>query len=177
MLHCCLLHSEETDRRSTLDRSVLVCRRKSWEKNLARTQPHACVPSPKIRRNKLRKSIRLRVYFRSRALGPVLFTRNTRKTPKINFPDLPNGCGPRMRATSSAYMLKTKQISNLFDTLGWEGWVGLFGLFPTYRRSPYRCRSLPSFLPCFSTHHYQHVSGSSGVHLSLFRPILKFESF
>ena len=63
------------------------------------------------------------------------------------------------------------------DTRGWEGWVGLFGLFPTYRRSPYRCRSLPSFLPCFSTHHYQHVSGSSGVHLSLFRPILKFESF
>ena len=144
MHHCCLLHSEETDRRSTLDRSVLVCRRKSWEKILAGTQPHARVPSPKIRRNKLRKSIRLRAYSLSRALGPVLFTRNTRKTPKINFPDLPNGCGPRQRATSSAWKAEKtlKKIFQISDPatafrsfqINVETWVG--GLGRTFRIVP-----------------------------------------
>ena len=144
MHHCCLLHSEETDRRSTLDRSVLVCRRKSWEKILAGTQPHARVPSPKIRRNKLRKSIRLRAYSLSRALGPVLFTRNTRKTPKINFPDLPNGCGPRQRATSSAWKAEKTLKKNFSDfrsghstqifPINVETWVG--GLGRTFRIVP-----------------------------------------
>ena len=113
----------------------------------------------------------------ARGLSALYFLHETHaKRQKSTFPTsrmgVARGCGPHL----SIYA-ENKINFNFFDTLGWEGWVGLFGLFPTYRRSPYRCRSLPSFLPCFSTNHYQHVSGSSGVHLSLFRPIFKFESF
>ena len=156
---------------------------------MAGTQPHARVPSPKIRRNKLRKSIRLRAYFLSRALGPVLFTQNTRKTQKSTFPDLPNGCGPRLRATSSAWQAEktrnlffrsgnTTQICLNFDTT----WVG--GLGRTFRIVP----NFPSF--CLTDADLSllsyHVSARTTFHMlagaqryicAFFGRLLKFESF
>ena len=106
--------SEASDRRSTYDRSELVCRRKSWEKNLAGTQPHARVPSPKFGEINCENPFACETSF-SRALGPVLFYTKHTQNAKINLSRPPRmgvarGCGPHL----SAFWLK--KLSNLFDT-------------------------------------------------------------
>ena len=127
--HCCLLYSEETDRRSTFDRSVLVCRRKSWEKNLAGTQPHARVLSPKFGETNCENPFACE-HTLSRGPSALYFLHETHaKRQKSTFPTsrmgVARGCGPHL----SAFRLKKLQIYLTFS--GWEGWVGLFGLFPT----------------------------------------------
>ena len=99
--HCCLLYSEETDRRSTFDRSVLVCRRKSWEKNLARTQPHARVPSPKFGETNCENPFACEHTF-SRGPSALYFLHKTHaKRQKSTFPTsrmgVARGSGPHLQ--------------------------------------------------------------------------------
>ena len=98
----CLHISEGSDRRSTYDRSELVCRRKSWEKNLAGTQPHARVPSPKFGETNCENPFACETSL-SRARGPVLFHTKHTQNAKINLSRPPRmgvarGCGPHHSA-------------------------------------------------------------------------------
>ena len=99
--HGCLLSSEGSDRRSTFDRSVLVCRRKSWEKNLAGTQPRARVLSPKFGETNCENPFACEQTF-SRGPSALYFLHKTHAKRKNQpFPTsrlgVARGCGPHLQ--------------------------------------------------------------------------------
>ena len=157
---------------------------------MAGTQPHARVLSPKFGETNCENPFACELTL-SRGPSALYFSHETHAKRKNQpFPTsrmgVARGCGPhlqpgRLKKLSNLFFRSgnTTQIClNLFDTK-WVGGLGrTFRIVPNFSSfCPYRSRSLPSFLPCFSTHHSQHVSGSSKVHLRLFRPIVKIESF
>ena len=107
ILHCCLLSfaechteqnfdclfSEGSDRRSSFDRSdwsvAVKVGKRIW---LGRIRKRAS-PAEKFGEKNLRNSIACETSL-SRALGPVLYTQNTRRTQKSTFPDLPEWVWP-----------------------------------------------------------------------------------
>ena len=138
-------------------------------KILAETHPQACVSSRKFG-EKTCELHRLRE-LPSRGASPlVLYTKNTRRTQKSTFPDLPERVW-----TSAVHTTQppAEKISNLFDTFkdacGWEGRVGLFRI--VFSQLCCRSESMPisPFFPTmFLGKPYLHVSGSFGYIFTFF---------
>ena len=115
------------------DRSELVCRRWGWEK--FSWDAAACTrPQLKIRR----KNCEIPSPVRNPSRGPpapVLYTKNTRRTQKSTFPDLPEWVWTADAGHTT--QPPAEKISNLFDTFIGRLWVGGSGrtfsdcLFPT----------------------------------------------
>ena len=131
--------SEGSERRSSFDRSELVCRRKSWEKNLAGTQPHARVPSPKFGETNCENPFACEHTF-SRGPSALYFLHKTHAKRKNQpFPTsrmgVARGCGPHLqpRRLKKLKILTfrsgnaTQICLNFIDTV----WVG--GLGRTFR--------------------------------------------
>ena len=133
------------------DRSELVCRRKVGKRIwLGRIRKRAS-PAENSEK-KLRNSIACENYHLAGPL-PLYFThKNTRRTQKSTFPDLPEWVWTADAGHTT--QPPAEKISNLFDTFIRRLWVGGSGrtfsdcLSPTLL--PFRIgANLPSFLPCF----------------------------